>query len=230
MKIAICDNSITDARTLADCCSDGEHTTEVFHSGAKLYDAICSGNRYDLIFLDVDMPDMNGIETGKAIRDSDPDVIIVFVTSYSQFALEAYECEAFNYLLKPATKEKITNVITRVNQKAKQIRHYHIIKTKGKSIRLNVSDIYYVECLRKHVIYHTNDRTHDTIGNISDAYRALCDYNFIQIHQGYIVNLEKIVDFDDKFVILDNGSKVEISVRKRKETLLKYAQYLERYI
>ena len=93
-----------------------------------------------------------------------------------------------------------------------------------------ISEIYYVECSNKHIIYHTRTSFYDTVGKLSDAYNALKDYNFIQIHQGYIVNMEKISDFDDKFVILNNNFKVEISVRKRKETLLKYAEFVERSV
>ena len=230
MNIAICDNSNRDALRLADCCSDMQHQIDIYYSGAKLCDALSKGSLYELIFLDVDMPDMDGIQTGKTIREYDRRATIVFVTSYEQYALQAFECEAFNYLLKPASKEKIQSIFCRVEQKTDREGRYHVIKTKGKSIRLSIPDIYYVECLRKHVIYHTKNSSYDTIGNISDAYRALYDQNFIQVHQGYIVNMDKIADFDDKFVILDNGSRVEISVRKRKETLLNYAKFLERYI
>ena len=230
MKIAICDNSQTDAHILSDYACSDIHSVRVYQGGNELCGAISDGERFALIFLDIDMPGMNGIETAKCIRTLDKDVVIVFVTSFAQYALEAFECEAFHYLLKPVTKDRITTLISRVEDKLNRHSHFHTIKFKGKTIRLPVSDIFFVECLRKHVIYHTEDRSYDTIGNISDAYKSLCEYNFIQIHQGYIVNMEKIADFDDKFVILDNGKKVEISVRKRKETLLRYAEFLERYI
>lgn len=229
MRIAVCDDSHEDAAFLCELSKD--HTVSVYNDGLKLLSVISEeGKSFDLIFLDVDMPGMNGIDTAKAVRAYDKNVIIVFVTSYSQYALDAFDCEAFHYLVKPVSNRKITELITRVEEKLGRSLVYHSIKLKGKTIRLPVSDIFYVECLRKHVIYHTEDRSYDTIGNISDAYRSLCEYNFIQIHQGYIVNMEKIADFDDKFVILDNGKKVEMSVRKRKETLLRYAEFLERYI
>jgi len=234
MRIAICDDSPKDASTLRELCigagESNTNTCDVFSSGNELCEAYNTARLYDLVLLDVDMPGLNGIQTGKLIRDIDPNVVIVFITSYPQYALEAFECEAFNYLLKPCTKEKLYDLLTRVQAKLRTHTLYHLIKTKGKTIRIPISDIYYVECLNKHVYYHTASGIYDTVGRIGDAYNALRDLDFVQIHQGYIVNMDKIADFDKQSVTLDNGARVEMSVRRRKEALKTYAEFLERYI
>ena len=232
MKIAICDNSIKDANVVKNLCiANGPHQCDTFIRGTDLYEKYRnSAESYDVIFLDIDMPILNGIETGKMIRTLDKNVIIVFVTSFEQYAIEAFSCEAFNYILKPCKAIDITHILERAKEKLAIATKYHVIRSKSKTIRLPITEIYYAECSNKHIIYHTRKTFYDTIGKLSDAYEALKDFNFVQVHQGYIVNMEKISDFDNRFVILDNDFKVEMSVRKRKETLLKYAEFVERSI
>ena len=230
MKIAICDDSQAELTALVKYAASDKHQIMAYLSGENLYREIENGGRFDLIFLDIDMPKMSGLETARAIRSKDEKTVIVFITNHAQYALEAFECEAFHYLIKPVSKDRISEIIAKAERKLDKKSDYCVIKTKGKSIKLLISDIYYLECMRKHVIYHTKDRSFETVDSLSNAFKALCAHDFIMVHQGYIVNMNKIVDFNDKFIILDNGQKVEMSVRKRKETLLKYAEFLERYI
>ena len=235
MRIAICDNDINDAITLRELCmaADAEalHSYSIFTSGAKLCESFDhAGRPYDLVFLDIDMPEMNGIQAGKVIRRYDPEVVIVFTTAYSRFALEAYECQPLNYILKPCPQSKISAVINKVEQTLRLNTAYHVIKIKSKSIRLPIYNILYVESVKKHIIYHTQNGIYETVGNLSDAYDTLRPLGFVQVHQGYIVNMDKIVDFDERYIILENKEKVEMSARKKTATMRAYAEYLERYI
>ena len=232
MKIAICDDCQRDAEALkALCQKEGDHSLDIYLNSNSLCEKYKNRkDSYDLVFLDVDMPGLNGIEAGRELRSLDKSLVIVFVTAYDQFAIDAFSCEAFDYVLKPCKEKRILEILTKTKDKLTNSLHYHIIRTKGKTLRLSTSEIYYVECLRKHVIYHTRSSFFDTVGSLSEAYASLKEHHFLQIHQGYLVNMEKIVDFDDRFVILDNGFQVEMSVRKRKEALLKYAEYVERSI
>lgn len=230
MKIAICDDSQAQLTAFVKIASTDTNLVKAYLSGDNLYRSILHGERFDLIFLDIDMPGMSGIDTAKAIRTIDGSVVIVFITNYAQYALEAFECEAFHYLIKPISEERIADVISRVENKLSHTSDYHVLKMRGKSIKIPISDIYYVECVRKHLLYHTGHNTFEIVGTISNAYKTLIPHDFIMIHQGYIVNMDKIVDFDEKYVILDNGEKVEMSIRKRKDALLRYAKFIERYI
>lgn len=235
MRIAICDNDINDAITLRDLCTAADkealHSYTIFTSGTKLCEEFDHGGRpFDLVFLDIEMPEMNGIQAGKIIRKRDSDVIIVFTTAYSRFALEAYECQPLNFILKPCSQSKIAAVISKVEESRRLNTAYHVIKIKNKSIRLPVYDILYAESVKKHVVYHTQNEIYEAVGNLSDAYDVLRPLGFVQVHQGYIVNMDKIVDFDDRYIILENKEKVEMSARKKTATMRAYAEYLERYI
>lgn len=107
---------------------------------------------------------------------------------------------------------------------------YHLIKARNETIRLKLSDIYYIECCRKHVIYYTKTEKYDTIDTLSNVYDQIKDFGFFQIHQGYIVNFDKVKCFRQNDIILDNDRVVMMSIRKKKETLLAYSRYLEEYL
>ena len=230
MKIAICDGCIVDINATRDIIS--KHSLvknsyiKSFTVAEKLLDA-AEKEKFDIVFLDVDIPEINGLELGKRIKDFSPDTFLIFVTSYPQYAIEAYDCEAFNYLLKPLDKLKAHRVLDRIEKKLNDTKKYYIIKIKSESIRIPIRDIYYVECCKKHIIYHLKDTTFDTIGKLSDVYGDLKDYGFYQVHQGYIVNMDKIRRIDGYSAILENGENVMISGRKKADTLLAYSNFIE---
>ena len=232
-KLAICDDSARDAEYLRRLCNgfkeNAELSVSAFSNGADL---LSEHTRviFDIVLLDVDMPGDNGLEIGKALRAISAQTVIIFVTSYPQYAIEAYDCEAFHYLLKPCNEQKLYQVINRAISKLRVTKKYHLIKTQKMTVKLKISEIYYVECCRKHIIYHTPNDSFDTIGTLSETYDLLKEYGFFQVHQGYLVNFEKIKCFSKNDIILDNDRAVMMSVRKKKETLIAYSRYLEKSI
>lgn len=235
MRIAICDDSFEDATHLHSICLESPELVDshidIYTNPNKLLQA-CKNkpSTYDLLFLDVEMPELDGILLGKKIKQLCKKSILVFITSYPQFAIDAYDCEAFHYILKPCKKEKLFSVLEKAVEKYKLLHQYHLVKVRNQTYKLSISDIYYVECCRKHVIYHLKDRTIETVDKLSSAYNALSEFGFYQIHQGYIVNFDKVYEFKDYSVILDDNRIVMMSVRKKREVLLAYAKYAERYI
>ncbi len=233
MRIAICDDSITDAEYLKSLCHTKEgydkNAIDIYDNGERLIRSHLK-NKYDIVFLDVDMPNRNGIEIGKMIKNATPKTIIIFSTSYPQYAIEAYECEAFHYLLKPCDKIKLDDVLNRAEKKVSLTQKRHVVTYKNEPYAMLISDIYYVEYSNKHIIYHTGNGKIEVPGRLSDVYEALKGYGFYQVHQGYIVNFEKVRRFDKYSVILNNGANVMVSVRKRTESLCAYSKYVEMYI
>lgn len=234
MRIAICDdnfkdcdilNNILQSHPIIENCS-----IDTFNDGVTLISNIQKDNNYDITFLDIDMPGINGIELGKRIKTLNPKTCIVFVTSYPEYAIDAYDCEAFNYLLKPINAEKANRILNKLLIRYIENNKFHIIKVKTEKIRIPIQDIYFIECCQKHIIYHMKNGYYDTVGNLSDTYQSLKEYGFYQIHQGYIVNLAKISRFNKYTAILIDGRTVAISVRKRTEVLTAYAKYIEVHV
>ena len=230
MKIAICDDSVQDAEhlhgMLMSNCGKQVHA-DIFVLGNELLSAIQSGVHYDALFLDIDMPTPNGLELARMIKKQVPQTILIFVTSYPQYALDAFDCEAFHYLLKPVAPEKAAKIMERLIRNYQEHSHFHIIKIRRETIRLPIKKILYVECCQRHIIYHTANAAYETVGNLKKVYHELRQYGFLQIHQGYLVNMGHIDHFDDYDVILSNTKPVPMSVRKRGEVLSAYARYIE---
>lgn len=231
MKIAICDDFIQELNKLKEIIINSgmvsKADVEIFSSPKSLLDKNVFSN-FDIIFLDVDMPEMNGIELGQKIYKSNSKTVLIFVTSYPEYAVAGYECEALRYILKPYTEEKILMALTRAIEIVQKQNHSITIKIYNKPFKILIDDIYYLEYCRRHILYHTKNRVIETAGVFSKIYDELKPYGFFQVHQGYIVNMNKIYDFDEYDIILDNGMKVPVSIRKKSEVMLNYAKFLER--
>ncbi len=233
INIAICDDSRTDAldlQSICESCDLGDNVSIAVYESSEALISVFDTQTPDIVFLDVEMPDGNGISIGKQIRESSKKVLIIFFTNYPQYAIEAYDCEAFHYLLKPCKPEKVQEVLLRAVRKLGHMHTYHTVKIQNKILRLLISDVYYVEYCRKHVIYHTENEQYETTGKLFETYGELKEYGFYQVHQGYIVNLAHVRDFQGFTAILDNGAEVPISVRKKSDVLLAYAKYVEENI
>lgn len=235
MKIAICDDSPNDASYMKSLCVDVGHVDpayiSVFHHSPDLIKIYQASQRhiFDLIFLDIHMPEANGIQVGQCIRSNDPDAIIVFVTSYSQYAFNAYDCHPYHFLLKPCQPQQIQDILHEVQEQYIKNHQHYIIHTKDRTLRIPLQDIHYIEYCRRHVIYHLNGQEVETTSKLKDVLTTLQPFGFCQIHQGYIVNLEKISEIRDYDVFLSTGEKVPISTRKKSEVVLAFFNYIQRY-
>ena len=232
MKIAICDDSSLDCAAVERLCVSADFIDNVecrsFLSGNEMLCATTEGERFDVVFLDVDMPGKNGIEIGKILRETFPQMIIIFVTSHPEYAVESYDCEAFHYFVKPFDEKKFNDVLKRAMTRLGIIKKYHVVKRGGFPVKIAISEIYYVEYCQKHVIYHLKNQNIDTVDKLSNVYEKLSEYGFLQTHQGYIVNMDKIQCFTKNSVILQDGSKIMLSARKKQDALMKYSKYIER--
>ena len=229
-RIAICDDSLLDATRLENLCKECDISENIkvktFTDCYSFFEDY-QKNPYDIVFLDIEMPTQNGIDIGKQLRKTNKKLVIIFSTSYPQYAIDGYDCEAFQYLLKPISKEKLENTLNQAIRKISLSNRYHTVKVHNIVRRLPISDIYFIEYCRKHIIYHTKNDCIETTGRFSDVIDELSKYGFYQVHQGYIINFEKVYNFERYSVILDDNRSVMISVRKKKEVILAYTKYVE---
>ncbi len=231
MRIAICDDMTQDAKQLEEIVRQRYVSVaikiDIFNDGRELLDYMRREHGYfDIVLLDIDMPGINGLELGKHIKKIYPNVILIFATGYPQYMLDAFDLEAFHYILKPFDASKILSIIERARQKYLMKNKYHCIKIKNQMLRLNIKEIFYIEYCQKHVIYYTKNKNYETVDTLGRVYNSLKDYGFYQIHQGYIVNFEKVDHFEGYSVVLTDGRKVAISVRKKSEVLLAYSKFI----
>ncbi len=203
-------------------------TVTEFDSADALLGAYEQGDRFDLIFLDVEMTQTNGIDAGLRIKALDKRAILVFVSAHPQYAVFSYDCDALYYITKPIDGEKFDRVMGKAMEKYKLLHQEYVLKNRGEIQRLAISDILYVEICRKHLLFHTITGTYETVGKLSEALEELHPFGFCQVHQGYVVNMNHIKSFAPNDVVLSDGTRVMVSVRKKAEVLRQYANFLER--
>lgn len=173
----------------------------------------------DILFLDVDMPEMSGIEVARRIRESNESVLIVFVSNYDQYVYQSIKYKPFRYIRKnrldselyPALKDSYNNIQMDNNNKTITIDY-----KKGK-IAINKNNIIYIEKELKDTVIHLVDDEICTRMNLKDIEKELDADVFIKLYRGCIANMKYIERFEKDYVYLINGKSLPISRRKVKE-------------
>lgn len=167
--------------------------------------------QFDIILMDIQMKFINGMTAAEEIRKADSEVIIIFITNMTQYAIRGYEVDALDYILKPvsyiAFSQKLKRAIARVK---KRMTKYITIPVKGGVLRLAASDIYYVESEGHNLIYHTKSGDHITAGTMKSAEERLESLGFSRGNKCYLINLEHVTGIQDKCAIV-RGEQLQIS-------------------
>ena len=184
--------------------------------------------KYDLIFLDIEMPKINGISLAKRIREKDSNVGLVFITNMAQYAINGYEVSAIDYILKPldyydfALKfNKIINFVKR------NISNYIYLKSVDNNlIKVDVNEIIYVEIFSHYLIYHLENREIKVRGTISEAENNLSNYYFSRISKSFLINLKHVINIKLDNVLLTGNIELIISRLRKKDFLEAFYKYL----
>lgn len=180
---------------------------------------LIKNNKADVAFLDIHMDEMTGIEVMNMLN---PSVQIIFCTAYSEFAVESYDLDAVDYLMKPISFDRFTKAVKRI--KINSSAHvdtsqenipddYIFVKaeTKGKMIRINLDDIDYVEAKNNYIAIHNGSHTTLVYSTMKEIENYLSPLHFIRIHKSFIIALSKISHIEKNMVVLKN-IEVKISI------------------
>ncbi|WP_433765868.1 LytR/AlgR family response regulator transcription factor [Flavobacterium ginsenosidimutans] len=169
----------------------------------------------DVIFLDIQMPQLTGLQLSKIISKN---IKVIFTTAYPDFALEGFELNAVDYLLKPISFERFYQAVSKLNSEPKieisnqnNLPDFLFIKTDGKNKfqKVFLSDVLYVESLQNYVCIHTEKQQIITHSSLKNVIESLPENEFIQIHKSYVVSL-KHVESTDNFSVFINGKELPI--------------------
>ena len=171
----------------------------------------------DIILMDIQMRFMDGMTAARRIRERDGAVVIIFITNRVDYAVQGYQVDALDYILKPlnyfALKEALLRAIKRLPAKAgKTI----TLQSASGFLRLETENITYVESIGHHLIYHTKQGEHTVRQNMLEAEKLLADDHFFRIHKGYLVNLRHVSSVQGNDCIVD-GMLLPISRAKKNE-------------
>ena len=232
MKIAVCDDDRTTREQITSLIKEQEPDAEVitFEAGENM---INSQDSFEISFLDVEMKETSGIDVAKHMREEQEKrgkdkSIIIFVTGYREYMEDAFDVNAFHYLLKPIDEKKFNTVFNRalkeISVKAKQEGLSVIIKNNGMQKKVLLRDIYYIESSNKKVVFHTKDGKIDTYGRMDDWETELGN-SFYRCHRGYLVNLEKITAYNVDTIDLINGDSLILAQKRYSDFIKAYMRY-----
>lgn len=186
-----------------------------FQSGRELLRAVES---FDIIFLDIMMRDLDGMKTAQIFRRKAFDKILIFVSSSREYVFEAYDVEAFQYLLKPVDDRKLRRVLQKAVRKTeRRSQEFIIVSRERQKRKLFLDDIYYFEIRGRTVDVHGAEGVFTYYEQIGELENKLRDKGFFRCHKSYLINLKHVDLYNRQEAILENGESVVIAKRRYDE-------------
>lgn len=215
MKIAIVDDELhwhDKIETIICKCVNAEIDN---YSNGKEF--LINTKKYDIVFMDIEMPYMDGFDTIKKARELNLESIYIIMTTHSEMSRKGYLVNAFRYIDKQNMKEELPEAINSANIILDNNRQISV-NVIGKGILdINLSNILYIETEKHRVLVHTNNDVVRCGDSMTELENKLQKENFYRCHNAYIVNLDAVNKIEKTYTILKNGEKVEISRRKYQE-------------
>ena len=182
-------------------------------------------DEYDVAFLDIDMPQMSGIDLARKIHEQWPNTVIIFITNYVQYAPDGYEVGAFRYLMKKQITEKLIDYLDlAIKERTKRLRVI-TIQINGERINVPVSNILYMESSARIITMHLIENVrpmYQFYGNMSDLAQKFEILGFLRVHKSYLVNMKYIEIFQCKRLEIKGGILIPSSERKYSELKQRY--------
>ncbi len=229
-KIAIVDDNNEDSSFLEGILKRYEQS----HPGVEFFirkfdNAISFLDKYqpyDLVFMDIEMPSLNGMDACRKLREFDENITIIFVTNMAQFAVEGYAVSAFDFVVKPISYDSLCIKLDRALGHISQFLGKHIsVKTVDGIIQIPVANIKYIDIDNYVLTYHTTNGNIDvTTMTLGEVEPILLQTGFFKINRGCLVNMKYIKSIKDMTIDVD-GDELSLSRRRKKEFLEKLTDY-----
>lgn len=224
LRIAICDDEKIICTGLEDVLYEigkdinQEIETEVYYSGENLCDYLCEGNRFDLIFLDIELSNINGVEVGKIIREKlkDEHTQIVYISGNESYAMELFEIRPLNFLIKPFNKVKLEEVLLKAIKLLHKENNFFEYKNNNITFSILLKDILYFESHGRKVNIVLSNETKSFYGKLSTVEEQIHNQDFIMIHKSYLINLNHCIEYTYEYVKMSNEEVLTISQNNRK--------------
>jgi len=230
MRIAICDDESAIRNEIVRFVKKQQPDADImtFASGEEI---LAEQKDFAIYFLDIDMGALSGIDVAKAIRakqEQQPRSIIIFITGYREYMEDAFDVNAYHYLVKPINEAKFSEVFGRAWKEAKALEDNRkrriLVKTAGMSKSVFLKDIFYIESSNKKVVFHTAQDNFEIYAKMESLETELRG-SFYRCHRCYLVNMEKISDYNADTIQLVNGEKLILAQKKYPDFVRAFMRY-----
>ena len=233
MRIAICDDEKDIRELIANKVEKQYPDAEIifFQSGEEL---LLVDESIDILFLDIQMSRIDGMETARELRKKDKKVILIFVTAVEEYVFQAFDVGAFNYIVKPIDDGKFSDVLHRavdewssqnINEKEPEER-YVLINNSGVHTKVILDEIVYAEVFNRKVVIHKLDGEIEYYGKMSDL-ESLAGDSFFRSHRAYLINFKYVEKYDATTIYLERGT-VLMAKQNYPEFVKKYMKYIQK--
>lgn len=233
MRIAICDDEKDIRELIANKVEKQYPDAEIifFQSGEEL---LLVDESIDILFLDIQMSGIDGMETARELRKKDKKVILIFVTAVEEYVFQAFDVGAFNYIVKPIDDGKFSDVLHRavdewssqnINEKEPEER-YVLINNSGVHTKVILDEIVYAEVFNRKVVIHKLDGEIEYYGKMSDL-ESLAGDSFFRSHRAYLINFKYVEKYDATTIYLERGT-VLMAKQNYPEFVKKYMKYIQK--
>ena len=229
MKIAVCDDSREICMKITELIRERDKNSEIslFSDGEAL---IASGEDFDIVFLDIEMKKLTGIETAEKLRGleegKDGKTAIIFITAFREYMEQAFDVGAFNYITKPIDEERFFRIFEAVSKEVDTAleNKFIMVKCQGIQRRFFLHDISYIESSNKKVILNTKQGKFEVYGKLSE-FEELLKESFFRPHRCYLVNMENISAYDYEEIVTLDGDRLPMSKQKYRDFVKAYMRY-----
>lgn len=230
MNIAICDNEQRYREKIISFLQPYivENNMKIyqFESGESFIGFLQKTKSFDIVFMDIEMEEMSGIDAVRTLRMFGYDTIVIFITDSFDYISDAFRLGAFQYMMKPIRQENFEIDLRRALKLYKRRHTTYQIDWYAAKYTVKYQDIVYIETYCRHLLVHTVKKNYESIGSLKNVYQKLLSFGFIRSHQGYIVNLSHVETIHINNITMSTGDMVLLSRSERKNVLAAFNTYI----
>lgn len=235
MHIAVCDDELSIRTKVMEFIYKYNKENNInfvsvhhFECGEELLDYYNIHNQLDIIFIDIEMREINGIDTVDKLREKFPNLLVIFVTSYMNYAPDTFRVGVFHIIRKPIEEATFFEVYKKAINKYNELHKNYTFSYKGSKTVVEYKDIAYIESRNRHLYIVTTTMEYECVGKIGDIEEQLGTTNFIRCHQGYLINMAFIKNIGKTDIALKTSAIIPLSKYKRKEVIDSFNLFLTR--
>lgn len=231
MRVAICDDEKIFRDGLRSVIIEYK-TKQRLHIDVYCYESgealLEDTGTFDMVFLDYQMPGLDGMEVARALRKRNCTCSIVFITAYPHFVLESFEVQPYRFFVKPVTTGQISALMNTFIAQQKQLAPLIVINDREQTV-VQAKDVLYIEGDGKYCTIRTSDNTYTSSKTLAQVHSLLPQYCFYRSHKSYVVNLYSIHSYNKEVITLINGEFVSIGRSKVAEFKRSYLKFIKDY-